>query len=88
MQAFPIRGTGWHRCVYVLLEHESPIPFDLDTKPDLKGRGFNVKSFFSKYKDAVVPVGLSFFQTEWDLTVRDLFHKTLGNILNYQVSRN
>lgn len=82
MQPFPMRGSGWHRCVYLLLEHESPIQFDLEKSDGkfLKKRSFNVKSFLNKHKEAVVPVGLSFFQTEWDLSVRDFFHKTLGKL--------
>ncbi len=77
-----MRGTGWHRCVYILYEHKSPINFELSRDNEglvsFKQRKFNNKKFFEKYKENLVPVGLSFFQTEWDLSVRNFFHDTLS----------
>jgi large subunit ribosomal protein L38 len=82
MQPLPMRGTGLHRCVYVLCEHKSPIDFELtqsaQNSATLEQRDFNCKQFFNKYKQQITPVGLRFFQTEWDLSVKNYFHHTLS----------
>lgn len=82
MQPFPMRNTGWHRCVYVLFEHKTPIDFKLKSDSDstsaLGERSFKAADFFSTYKNDLSPVGLSFFQTEWDLSVKEFFHDKLS----------
>ena len=83
IQPFPMRGTGWHRCAFVLFEHLKPLDFEFpesrsDQQLQIKDRHFNCKQFFSKFEAHMKPVGLSFFQTEWDLSVKDFFHKTLS----------
>lgn len=74
-----MRGTGWHRCAYVLFEHESPIDFEMSQEGEVTfdQRRFSSKKFFSKHENVLTPVGLSFFQTEWDLSVRKFFHNVL-----------
>lgn len=82
MQPLPMRGSGWHRCAYILYEHKAPISFDLPKENEgsvsFEQRNFSNKKFFAKYEEQLVPVGLSFFQTEWDLSVRSYFHNTLS----------
>ena len=83
IQPFPMRGTGWHRCAFVLFEHLNPLDFELpasrsDQQLKIEDRHFNCRQFFSKFEPHMKPVGLSFFQTEWDLSVKNFFHKTLS----------
>lgn len=81
MQPIPMRGSGWHRCVFVLYEHDSKINFELENATKASAfemRCFDSKIFFNKYQNDLTPIGLSFYQTEWDLSVRDAFQ----NILN------
>lgn len=80
IQPFPMRGTGFHRCAFVLYEHKSKIEFDLNQKTSdssFQKRCFSAKKFFNKHASSLTPVGLSFFQTQWDLSVRDVFHNNL-----------
>lgn len=80
-QPFPMRGTGWHRCAYVLFEHNDQIEFNINQEAvdgsSFEPRVFNSKEFFSKFSQKLTPVGLSFFQTEWDLSVRNFFQKVM-----------
>lgn len=74
-----MRGTGWHRCVFVLFEHKSEVNFDLmlensTSNSKFNERNFNFPNFFKAYSNDLVPVGLSFYQTEWDLSVKSVFH--------------
>lgn len=82
LQPTPMRGTGWHRCAFVLFEHDSPIDFNLNelvvNDGALSKRSFKVADFYKKYQDKLTPVGLSFYQTEWDLSVRAAFHNILS----------
>ena len=81
IQPFPMRGTGFHRCAFVLYEHKSKIEFDLNQKTSdssFQKRCFSAKKFFNKHASSLTPVGLSFFQTQWDLSVRDVFHNNLS----------
>ena len=78
-----MRGTGWHRCVFIMFEHNTPIDFGFNdventNQISFEKRSFDSKEFFSKYERSITPVGLSFFQTEWDLSVRNFFHNTLS----------
>lgn len=80
-----MRGTGWHRCAYVLFEHENPIDFKIDYSgvSKLNKRDFKVSDFYLNNQESITPVGLAFFQTEWDLSVKDLFHNYLGKYSNF-----
>ena len=80
LQPFPMRGSGWHRCAYVLFEHEKPFDYKLDSKSGSKfqSRVFKTSQFYLDNQDVITPVGLAFFQTEWDLSVKNVFHNILG----------
>jgi large subunit ribosomal protein L38 len=84
MQPFPMRNTGWHRCVYILFEHSKPIDFNIlqenknNSSSSLKERSFKAADFHLNYKNDITPVGLSFFQTEYDLSVKNFFHNVLS----------
>lgn len=76
-----MQGTGWHRCVYLLCEHQDPIDFHLKSNQELNNfskRNFKCSDFFLHYQDQLTPVGLSFFQTEWDISVKKVFHEYLS----------
>ena len=85
MQPLPMKNTGWHRCAYVLFEHKEPIRFEFnqtnDDKSVLGKRSFKAAEFHSNHKNSLTPVGLCFFQSEWDLSVKNYFHNKLSNIL-------
>ncbi|CAF0747875.1 unnamed protein product [Brachionus calyciflorus] len=79
LQPFPMRGTGWHRCAFVLFEHKNEINFQIDSENSTQNSKFNERNFkflnfYKKYSNDVVPIGLSFYQSEWDLSVKKVFH--------------
>lgn len=43
----------------------------------LKERTFSTFNFYKEHQDVLIPVGLSFFQSDWDESLSDFFHKTL-----------
>ena len=44
----------------------------------LKERTFHTVDFYKDFDGQLTPVGLAFFQSEWDGSVRDVYHSTLG----------
>lgn len=82
LSPFPMRGTGWHRCVFVIYEHDSPIGFDelRCDNFDLSKRDFKTLDFYIKYQKQITPVGLSFFQCQWDPSVKKTFHDKLSKM--------
>lgn len=80
VQPFPMNGTGWHRCVYILFEHSSPVSFKLKSEGNnFSKRDFKCTDFVLAHQEQITPVGLSFFQTTWDLSVKKVFHDYLSN---------
>ncbi|XP_014680799.1 PREDICTED: 39S ribosomal protein L38, mitochondrial-like [Priapulus caudatus] len=81
LQPLPLRGTGWHRYVFVLYKQERRIDFASEkrTQPckSLKERTFHTYDFYKRYEDDITPAGIGFFQADWDSSVSDIFHKTL-----------
>ncbi|XP_063338246.1 39S ribosomal protein L38, mitochondrial [Pelmatolapia mariae] len=79
---FPARGTGFHRYIYVLFKQDGPINFQENIRPSpchsLVQRTFKTVDFYRKYQDNLTPVGLAFFQCQWDQSVTDTFHNTLN----------
>ncbi|KAH9631181.1 hypothetical protein HF086_005952 [Spodoptera exigua] len=71
LQPIPLKGTGYHRYAYVLYKQDGNINYDV-TKED---RTFVTREWYQKYQDNITPAGLAFFQTNWDISVRDFFHK-------------
>ena len=80
VQPFPMNGTGWHRCAFILFEHSKPLKQDFSTGSQFEKRSFKTSSFYLQNQDNFTPVGLSFFQTEWDLSSREIFHNYFGKI--------
>ncbi|EFX88649.1 hypothetical protein DAPPUDRAFT_41519 [Daphnia pulex] len=82
LQPFPPRGTGSQRLVFVLYKQEKQIDFSSyqRTTPclELTNRTFHMKRFYKEFQDYITPAGLSFFQSDWDISLTDFFHKTLN----------
>lgn len=78
---FPARGTGFHRYVYVLFKQEQAIDFEGDRRRSpchsLAERTFKTVEFYRSHQDSMTPVGLAFFQCQWDESVTATFHDTL-----------
>ena len=90
-QPLPMKGSGWQRCAFVLFEHEQKIDFNnyLSKSVKMEGpvsktenqkllRDFKCSDFYLEFHDRLIPIGLKFFQTEWDLSVRQAFHTKYG----------
>ena len=88
-----MRGSGWHRCAFVLFEHEEKIDFGAYLSRALKTEGpagksdkqallrdFKCSDFYLEFHERLMPIGLKFFQTEWDLSVREAFHAEYGKL--------
>lgn len=76
-----IRGFGHSRYVFLVFQHDAKLNaesakiegFSLDT------RKFDANSFINQHKDInIKPVGLSWFQTSWDLSSNNVFHNYLN----------
>ncbi|XP_069112763.1 large ribosomal subunit protein mL38-like [Argopecten irradians] len=74
---FPVRGTGFHRYVFMLYEHEKEIDFSKEKMPDncmsLQQRTFQTSTFYKNLQDDITPVSVAFFQSEWDNSVTKTF---------------
>ena len=80
---FPMKGTGWHRCAFVLYEHEEPLNYDsyftqAKNQHELDLRKFKTFDFYLKHQEKITPVSYCFFQTQWDKSVRKTFHQILS----------
>jgi len=84
LQPFPMKGTGYHRLVFVLYKQDKEINYSSwkKTSPcvSLKERTFKTFDFYKEHQDFLTPAGLAFFQCTWDESVKDVFH----NVLNMQ----
>ncbi|XP_033754821.1 39S ribosomal protein L38, mitochondrial-like [Pecten maximus] len=78
---FPVRGTGFHRYVFVLYEQEKEIDFSQEKRPDncmsLQQRTFRTSTFYKNLQDDITPVSMAFFQSEWDDSVTKTFWNKL-----------
>lgn len=45
---------------------------------DLKERDWNTLEFYREHQDNLIPAGLAFFQSDWDPTVTEFYHSSLG----------
>ncbi|XP_045494663.1 39S ribosomal protein L38, mitochondrial [Colias croceus] len=81
LQPFPLKGTGYHRYVFVLYKQDGKVSYELSkvtSKSALEDRTFVTRDWYKQYQDNITPAGLAFYQCDWDLTVRDFFHNTLN----------
>nr|XP_026484649.1 39S ribosomal protein L38, mitochondrial [Vanessa tameamea]XP_026484658.1 39S ribosomal protein L38, mitochondrial [Vanessa tameamea] len=81
LRPFPLKGTGYHRYVFVLYKQDGMISYDLPkitSSSPLEERTFCTRDWYKKYQDNITPIGLAFYQSDWDITVKDFFNKTLN----------
>ncbi|CAB3372245.1 Hypothetical predicted protein [Cloeon dipterum] len=80
LQPFPLKGVGYQRMVFVLYKQEKKLEFSQlkKSQPSLADRTFSTYEFYRDRQDVMTPAGLAFFQTDWDRSVTDFFHSTLG----------
>lgn len=77
LQPLPFKGTGYHRFIFVLYKQTSKLDlkeYRLPESDNLLSRSFDNYEFYKRYQDIITPVGISFFQTKYDDSVRDVFH--------------
>jgi hypothetical protein len=48
---------------------------------NLEERTFKTYDFYRERQEFITPAGLAFFQADWDESVKEFFHKTLGKSL-------
>lgn len=88
LSVYGIRGLGYHRYAFVLFRHNKAITvlekvddFDL-TKRKFNGLQF-MDTLSTKDKDLQMkPVGLSWFQTTWNESCRDVFYNCLSKFID------
>jgi hypothetical protein len=83
-----MKGTGWHRCAFILYEHEEPVDygnyFTQDkNEHELDLRKFKTIDFYLKHQEKITPVSYLFFQTQWDESVRKTFHDKLSKLKTF-----
>jgi large subunit ribosomal protein L38 len=81
LQPLPMKGTGYHRFVFVLYKQDKKLDlseYKISDLKNLESRTFNTYEFYKKYQDNITPAGLSFFQAKWDESTRDVFHNVFG----------
>lgn len=80
LPVYGIRGLGYHRYVFTLFRHKKKLDnSDLVTDFDLGKRKFDAWEFLNQNKNAeLTPVGLSWFQTTWSESCKEVYHKFLG----------
>lgn len=49
----------------------------------LSERTFSTLDFYRTYQSDLTPAGLAFFQTDWDDSVPDFYHKILGKYFRF-----
>lgn len=85
-RAFPPKGTGYHRHVFVLYKQEKKVDlkeFQITPSDSMEKRSFSTLEFYRKFQDDLTPAGLCFFQSDYDKSVQDVFYKTLGEFPNH-----
>lgn len=75
-----IEGFGYSRYVFLVFQHDSKL--DSSTSKidgfSLMSRKFELEKLLNTHKNInMVPVGLSWFQTTWDITSNSIFHNYL-----------
>jgi len=76
----PPRGVGYQRMVFVLFRQEGAISHEVPLTDafSLPERSWSTLDFYRKHEDDLTPAGLCWYHTDWDHTMPDYFHNTLG----------
>ncbi|KPP63245.1 39S ribosomal protein L38, mitochondrial-like [Scleropages formosus] len=82
MPPFPVKGTGFHRFIFILFKQDKVINYEQHSRPSpcysLKERTFKTLEFYKMHQDHMTPAGLAFFQCQWDESVTNTFHRLLN----------
>jgi len=80
LRPFPAKGTGFHRHVFLLFKQKKLLDLSSTERREstLAARTFKTIDFYRKYEEDLVPQGLAFFQSEWDESVREVYHNVLN----------
>ncbi|XP_058793180.1 large ribosomal subunit protein mL38 [Phymastichus coffea] len=81
LRPIPAKGIGFCRYIFVLYKQDKKIDFSeyKKDKPclNLVDRNWKTYDFIRKHQDYVTPSGLAFFQTDYDPSLKEFYHKTL-----------
>lgn len=80
LQPFPPKGTGYHRFIFILYKQTERLKYSFNISSDkilLEERTFSTLDFYRERQDKLTPAGLAFFQSDWDNSLTDFYHKTL-----------
>jgi len=88
LQPFPPYGTGFHRFVFILYKHKNKLDLsdykqeEIRNEVNLTKRTFNTRKFYDKYAsdehELIIPIGMAFFQSDYDSTLHKVFHDILN----------
>lgn len=81
LQPIPPKGTGYHRYIFVLYKQDKKIDlkdYKIEKEFDLEMRTFSTFEFYKKHQDFITPAGLSFFQADWDESLKEFYHEKLN----------
>jgi hypothetical protein len=76
MPVYGIRGLGYHRYVFFLMRHEKEISVDPVTDFIFADRKVDPLQLLNN--NSAVPIGLSWFQSQWDAYTQKVFHHQLN----------
>uniref|UniRef100_A0A182PWP7 Large ribosomal subunit protein mL38 n=1 Tax=Anopheles epiroticus TaxID=199890 RepID=A0A182PWP7_9DIPT len=80
LQPFPAKATGYQRYIFILYKQTNRINFSQYRQIDpydLPARTFRTLDFYRQYQDHITPAGLAFFQSDWDASLPEFYHKKL-----------
>lgn len=73
-----IQGFGYSRYVFLVFQHDTEIKPSKISDFSLESRKFSASDFINEHKSSgLVPVGLSWFQSTWDISSNAIFHDYL-----------
>ncbi|CAG0913364.1 unnamed protein product [Notodromas monacha] len=79
--AFPPKGAGFYRYVFMLYKQDAEIDFSKyrvsEKRVDLKERTFSTLDFYADLQEKMTPASFAFFQSNYDRSVRKMFEETL-----------
>lgn len=81
LQPIPVKGTGYQRMVFILYKQGQAMDYSSIKRPNhpynLKSRTFETLKFYQTHQDFITPAGLAFYQTIWDNSLMEFFHRKL-----------
>ncbi|KAL8589914.1 hypothetical protein ACOMHN_024001 [Nucella lapillus] len=81
LQPFPVRGVGYLRYVFVLYCQNKRLDLSSFKRPpncrSLAERTFSTLEFYRQHQKDITPACVRFFQSQWDASVRGVFHDVL-----------